>query len=111
YTTQILLALSSSPLPWLGTNTLHLIGYSFGGCLAVPFTRYFPHLVKSLTLIASGGLIRETHTNWTHKVLYSDLLPEWLLMYLIRRRLTPEHPANVEAKTEVVVATTGPSKN
>lgn len=88
---QLLLALSSSPLPWSGNDAFHLIGYSLGGAIAASFARYHPHAVKSLNLVASGGLIRPHHVSWKSRLLYSEgFLPEWLLQGLIRRRLWPE---------------------
>ena len=90
YTSQILLVLASSHLSWTGDNAFHLIGYSLGGGIAVPFTRHFPHMVTSLVLIAGGGLVRTEHISWQSKVLYSTgIFPEWVLEALVRRRLTP----------------------
>lgn len=89
YVTQILLVLASSPLHWTGTDAFHLVGYSFGGGLAVAFARYFSASLKSLTLIAPCGLVREDHINWKHKLLYSvGLLPERLIQYLVKRRMS-----------------------
>ncbi|KAK1758641.1 hypothetical protein QBC47DRAFT_358472 [Echria macrotheca] len=97
YTSQILLVLSSSALPWTGSDGFHLVGYSLGGGVAVSFARYFPHMVRSLVLVAGGGLIRHEHVSWQSKVLYSTgLFPEWVLERLVRRRLTPQRAANEE---------------
>jgi pimeloyl-ACP methyl ester carboxylesterase len=91
YITQILLVISSSPLPWTGHPGFHLVGYSFGGGVGMTFTRYLPHLVQSLTLITSCGLIRPYHVGWRSKVLYSEgILPEFLLKYLVKMRLQPQ---------------------
>jgi pimeloyl-ACP methyl ester carboxylesterase len=103
YTTQILLAISSSPLPWTGQPGFHLVGYSFGGGVGMSFTRYLPHLVQSLTIISSCGLIRPYHVGWRSKVLYSEgWLPEFLLEYLVKWRLQPQvgskHPNSSMAK-------------
>ncbi|KAI1082936.1 alpha/beta-hydrolase [Whalleya microplaca] len=87
YTTQLLLVLASSAVPW---PRFHLVGYSLGGGLGVAFARYFPHLVRSLTLIAPGGLIRPHHVGWRSRLLYdSGLLPESLVRWLVRRRIRP----------------------
>ncbi|KAI2473587.1 alpha/beta-hydrolase [Annulohypoxylon bovei var. microspora] len=89
YVTQFLLVLASSKLPW---TTFHLVGYSLGGGLSVSFTRYFPHLVSSLTLVASGGLIRPYHVGWKSHLLYSTrLLPDFIVRMLVRRRIRPRH--------------------
>ncbi|KAL2754622.1 hypothetical protein ACRALDRAFT_2065270, partial [Sodiomyces alcalophilus JCM 7366] len=90
YVTQIHLALASSPLAWSGADAFHLIGYSLGGAVAASFARYHPHAVRSLVLVASGGLIRSHHVSRTSRLLYSEgVLPEPLLRRLVRRRLEP----------------------
>ncbi|TLD07418.1 hypothetical protein PgNI_10723 [Pyricularia grisea] len=91
YTTQILLVLASSHLPWTGDEGFHLVGYSLGGGISVPFATYFPHMVRSLILVAGGGLIRESHVGWRGKLLYSSgWFPEGLLQRLVKSRLTPQ---------------------
>jgi pimeloyl-ACP methyl ester carboxylesterase len=89
YTTQILLAVASSPLPWTGTNGFAIIGYSLGGGISASFTSSYPTLVSSLILIAPSGLLRESHIAWQSKILYSTegILPESLIHFLVRRRL------------------------
>jgi len=94
YTTQILLALASSPFAWTGRDDgkgargFSIIGYSLGGCIAADFTSYFPELVEDLVLIAPAGLQRLSNTGWKSKLLYSTgLLPEWLLSRLVKQRL------------------------
>jgi pimeloyl-ACP methyl ester carboxylesterase len=91
YTTQILLALSSSPLPWTGNAAFHLLGYSLGGAIAAAFAAYSPHLLRSLTLLCPGGLIRSKHLSVRGRLLYSEgLFPEWVLQGLVRERLRPQ---------------------
>ncbi|KAK4232242.1 Alpha/Beta hydrolase protein [Podospora fimiseda] len=103
YTTQILLALASSQLPWTGNDGFHLVGYSLGGGLAIPFARSFSHMVRSVICIAGGGLIRSQHVSWSSKVLYSTgIFPEWVLEALVRRRL---RPVRKSATTETSLAT------
>jgi pimeloyl-ACP methyl ester carboxylesterase len=82
------------------------VGYSFGGGVGMSFTRYLPHLVQSLTLITPGGLIRPYHVGWQSKVLYSEgFLPEFLLEYLVKRRLeTPSPSATKNADVGVIGA-------
>ncbi|KAI0160255.1 alpha/beta-hydrolase [Xylariaceae sp. FL1272] len=89
YVTQLLLVLASSKLPWC--SGFNLVGYSLGGGLSVAFTRYFPHLVRSLVLIAPCGLIRAHHVGWRSWLFYnSRLLPEFLVRRLVKRRIRPE---------------------
>ncbi|KAI1651723.1 alpha/beta-hydrolase [Daldinia loculata] len=101
YVAQFLLVLASSKLSW---TTFNLVGYSLGGGLCVLFTRYFPHLVSSLTLVASCGLIRPYHVGWKSRLLYnSGLLPEFLVKILVRRRIRPkaEQPAGVAGSADI----------
>ncbi|KAK4235872.1 serine hydrolase-like protein [Achaetomium macrosporum] len=93
YTTQILLVLASSPLAWTGDDGFHLVGYSLGGGLAVPFARYFSRMVRSVVVIAGGGLIRSAQVGWKSRLLYSrGVFPERLLQWLVKRRLRPKQP-------------------
>ncbi|KAK4218869.1 alpha/beta-hydrolase [Rhypophila decipiens] len=91
YVSQIMFALASSQLSWTGSSALHLFGYSLGGGLAISFARYFPDMLKSLSLLAPAGLIRRDHLNWRGRLLYSraSILPEWLLTLLVKKRLEP----------------------
>jgi len=90
FTTQILLALASSPLSWTGASSgkFSMIGYSLGGGISADFTSYFPELVDSLILIAPAGLIRPYHISRSSRIMYSQgVVPEAVLHRLIRGRL------------------------
>lgn len=105
YTAQILVVLASSRLAWTGDDGFHLVGYSLGGGIAVPFARCFPHMVRSVVVVAGGGLIRGEHVSWKSRLLYSrGLLPEGLLQAMIRRRLTPKRE-EAEGKAAVTTET------
>lgn len=92
YTAQILLVLASSSLSWTGASSFHLIGYSLGGALAAAFAAYHSHMVRSLTAVCPGGLVRKSHVSWQSRLMYSHgLLPEWLLRSWMRSRLEPQH--------------------
>ncbi|EPE29178.1 alpha/beta-Hydrolase [Glarea lozoyensis ATCC 20868] len=86
YTTQILLAITSSPLSWT-LDGFSIIGYSLGGGIAADFAAFFPHLIQGLVLLAPAGLIRPYHFGWQSKILYNDFLPTRVLEHLIRKRL------------------------
>ncbi|KXJ85994.1 Alpha/Beta hydrolase protein [Microdochium bolleyi] len=127
YTTQILLVLASSELSWLGapsssspatTTTgndtdggsggFHLVGYSLGGCLCVAFAAQFPHILRSLSLVATSGLIRQHHIGRASRLLYeSGWLPERLVREMVRRRIRPASapaPAPGDAASELRTA-------
>jgi pimeloyl-ACP methyl ester carboxylesterase len=55
---QLLFAASSSPLPWC-TETFSIVGFSLGGGITMDFAATFPHLVRSVALLAPAGLIRK----------------------------------------------------
>ncbi|TKA75058.1 hypothetical protein B0A55_05999 [Friedmanniomyces simplex] len=96
FTTQILLVLASSELAWTAGRSLGgrftLVGYSLGGGIGAALTSYFPSLVGSLVLIAPSGLIRPKHISLTSKLLYGDLLPQWLVKFYVANRLKGRPP-------------------
>ena len=108
FTTQILLALASSPLSWTGAGSgkFSLIGYSLGGGIAASFTSYFPDLVDSLILFAPAGLIRPHHISRTNRIIYQEgIIPEPLLLRIIKRRLRTPLSAPPVDKDKKVDAT------
>lgn len=96
YASQIMMAVTSSEVSWTGNalqgnnSGFHVIGYSFGGGLAVNFASWFPHLVRSVTAVAPGGLISRSSNTWRTRLLYTrGYFPESLLRYFVRRRFEP----------------------
>ena len=110
YTTTILLALTTSPLPWTGNGeTFSLIGYSLGGGIVANLTSYFPSLVSSLVLIAPAGLIRQSRITLMNKVLYNtglihETILERIIMGLIRRGEPPKRPDSPKEKPSIETA-------
>jgi len=87
YATEILLAITSSPLSWTPEG-FSLIGYSLGGGIVADFASCFPSLVRGLVLLAPAGQLRSHHFGWQSRLLYSRLLPMGLLQRIVRGRLT-----------------------
>ncbi|KAJ5928753.1 hypothetical protein N7466_007709 [Penicillium verhagenii] len=90
FTTQILLALASSPVSWTGADSgkFCLVGYSLGGGISAAFASYFPHLISSLVLLAPAGMMHDSHVSSQAKLLYSGgIIPENILGYFVRKRL------------------------
>ncbi|EFX02792.1 alpha beta hydrolase family [Grosmannia clavigera kw1407] len=88
YTTQMLLALASSPLSWSGYGAFDLLGYSMGGGVAVPFAAAFPHMLPSTILLAPAGPIRPERFGVAARFVFtSGIVPERLLAAITRRRL------------------------
>jgi len=86
YSSEILIAITSSPLAWT-PDGFDIVGYSLGGGIAVDFTTAFPTAVKSLVLLAPSGLIRPSHFDWVTRLIYSDYVPTWILEWVVYRRL------------------------
>lgn len=91
YTTQILLALASSPLAWTGPSAFHILGFSLGGAIVASFATYHANLLRSATLICPGGLVRPVHISWRSRLSYMEggLFPEWVIQRFARKRLRP----------------------
>ncbi|KAH7305677.1 Alpha/Beta hydrolase protein [Rhexocercosporidium sp. MPI-PUGE-AT-0058] len=88
YTTQILLAITSSPLPWTTTPGFSLIGYSLGGGISASFASQFPDMIDSLVLLTPTGLIRAERTRSQRRLLeVISLLPECLVERFVKRKL------------------------
>lgn len=86
YISQILLAITTSTLAWT-PGGFSVIGYSFGGGIAVDFATSFPYWVKGFVLMAPGGLIREHHFNRQSRIMFSGWVPDELLERVVSRRL------------------------
>ena len=102
YTTTILLALTSSPIPWTGNDeAFSLIGYSLGGGIVANFTSYFPSLVSSLVLLAPSGLIRQSRITLMNKVLYNTgLINEMVLERIVNGQMRRGGPQSRHNKPE-----------
>jgi pimeloyl-ACP methyl ester carboxylesterase len=86
YSSQILIALTSSPLAWT-PDGFSIIGYSLGGGIAADFAAYFPDLVKSVVLLAPAGLIRDEHFGWFNRFLFGGWIRESRFERIIKSRL------------------------
>jgi pimeloyl-ACP methyl ester carboxylesterase len=53
----LLFAASSSALNWC-SETFSVVGFSLGGSITMDFAASFPHLVRSVALIAPAGMLR-----------------------------------------------------
>lgn len=97
FASQIMMVLASSEVSWTGNamkggnGGFHIIGYSLGGGLAANFASWFPHLVRSLILVAPGSLQRRHDIGWRTRLLNSRLGPNWLIQKWYRRRLEPQY--------------------
>jgi pimeloyl-ACP methyl ester carboxylesterase len=86
YATEILIAITSSPLASTPEG-FRLIGYSLGGGICADFAAYFPDMVRGLVLLAPGGMLRPHHVSRQSRFLYSGILSQRLLHWVVRKRL------------------------
>lgn len=105
FATEIMLALTSSPISWTGAESgkFCLVGYSLGGGIVANFASYFPNLLSSLVLLAPSGMMHDEHIQTQARLLYSrGLIPESVLGYFVRKRLRggPLVPPKEKPKSE-----------
>jgi pimeloyl-ACP methyl ester carboxylesterase len=107
YASQLFMALASSPISWTGGSGggFTIIGFSMGAAIAANFTSWFPALVEDLVLIAPAGLIRPEHRDWKTRLMYSGVLPDWIIASLVKNRLrtNPNVKTTTKAKTDLPV--------
>ncbi|KAK8095750.1 hypothetical protein PG999_013772 [Apiospora kogelbergensis] len=73
--TQILLAVGSSPLSWMGDgNLFSIVAFSLGGPISLAFTGAFPLSVRSLVLLGPAGLIRTLPDEYEDEVMHNPEL-------------------------------------
>jgi pimeloyl-ACP methyl ester carboxylesterase len=86
YSTEILLAITSSPLSWT-PDGFSLVGYSLGGGIAAAFAVDIPNLVKDVVLLAPSGLIRSHHFGWSSRLVFLPIIPDFVTQAIVGRRL------------------------
>ncbi|KAI1134933.1 Alpha/Beta hydrolase protein [Hypoxylon sp. FL0543] len=60
FATQILMALTSSSLSWIGNeNKFSIVAFSLGAPISLAFAGAFPASIRSMVLLAPAGLIRK----------------------------------------------------
>jgi pimeloyl-ACP methyl ester carboxylesterase len=69
FSTQIILALLSSPLSWFGA-TFSIVAFSLGGPISLEFTSAFPETVRSLVLLGPAGLLRTLPQGYENPILH-----------------------------------------
>lgn len=110
YATEILIAITSSPLAWT-PGGFSLIGYSLGGGICADFAASFPNMVGGIVLLAPSGMLQPHHISLQSRFLYSGIIPESLLRWVVRRRLgvastatateTPQDPGMAAVAEEI----------
>jgi pimeloyl-ACP methyl ester carboxylesterase len=110
YATEILIAITSSPVAWTPEG-FSLIGYSLGGGVCADFAVSFPDMVQSVILLAPSGMLQPHHLTPQSRFLYSGILPESFLRRLVGKRLgvasapedtdTPQDPGMAAVGEEI----------
>ncbi|SMR42204.1 unnamed protein product [Zymoseptoria tritici ST99CH_3D1] len=118
FSSQVFSVLASSPLDWCGDG-FALVGYSLGGGIAASFASYYPLLVRSLVLLAPGGLIDPKRMSVSSHLLYGGLLPDWMVNSIVRLRLKmggeprmrppPNRPTTVQITSAIGEETPDPA--
>jgi pimeloyl-ACP methyl ester carboxylesterase len=106
YTSQLFMALASSPLSW---TRFSIIGYSMGGAIGANFTSWFPALVDDLVLLAPAGLIRPAHRDWRTRLVFSGILPDRVVANIVKNRLRTN--PNVKTTTKAKATTALPTES
>ncbi|TRX90033.1 hypothetical protein FHL15_009134 [Xylaria flabelliformis] len=71
FASQILLALTSSPLSWTGNgNSFSIIAFSLGGPISLAFAGAFPEAVRSVVLLGPAGLLRKLPEGYEDQLLH-----------------------------------------
>ncbi|RDW95298.1 hypothetical protein BP5796_01061 [Coleophoma crateriformis] len=94
FATQILLAITSSPLAWTGSSKFDIVGYSMGGGVVAAFAAYFPNLLSSVVLMGPVGLIRDHRIVAVRRLpRLAAYFPDWMVERAGRRFMQglPEH--------------------
>ncbi|KAI1738158.1 Alpha/Beta hydrolase protein [Xylaria scruposa] len=71
FASQILLALTSSPLSWTGNgNSFSIVAFSLGGPISLAFAGAFPEAVRSLVLLGPAGLLRKLPEGYEDQLMH-----------------------------------------
>ncbi|EPS42225.1 hypothetical protein H072_3965 [Dactylellina haptotyla CBS 200.50] len=100
YSALILMVTTSSSVPG-GFFPFNILGYSLGGGITVSFASQFPHLISSVAVVSSSGLLPYAFAPLGMKC---SLLP-WIPVWLADRLLTTKLKGEEEAPLEMTEAT------
>ncbi|KAI1748108.1 Alpha/Beta hydrolase protein [Xylaria castorea] len=77
FASQILLALTSSPLSWMGNgSSFSIVAFSLGGPISLAFAGAFPEAIRSLVLLGPAGLLRKLPEGYEDELmLHPELAP------------------------------------
>ncbi|KAI0874240.1 Alpha/Beta hydrolase protein [Hypoxylon argillaceum] len=71
FASQILLALTSSPLAWMGNGSrFSIVAFSLGGPISLAFAGAFPEAIRSLVLLGPAGLLRKLPEGYEDQLMH-----------------------------------------
>ncbi|OTA98287.1 hypothetical protein M426DRAFT_28586 [Hypoxylon sp. CI-4A] len=72
FASQILLALMSSPLTWMGNgNGFSIVAFSLGCPISLAFAGIYPESIRSLVLLGPAGLIRKLPNDYEDELMHN----------------------------------------
>lgn len=89
-----------------GFLTFNIIGYSLGGGIAVSFASQFPHLVSSIAVVSSAGLLPYAAAPLGMKCSLIPWIPVWLADKLLTTKLKGEEESPDDLSLDEAVNTT-----
>ncbi|KAK6347339.1 hypothetical protein TWF696_007408 [Orbilia brochopaga] len=96
YSALILMVTTSSTAPG-GFFPFNIIGYSLGGGITVSFASQFPHLISSIVVLSSSGLLPYSMAPFGMKCCLFPWVPVWLADKLLTSQLKGEEEAPLDA--------------
>ncbi|KAJ6256860.1 hypothetical protein Dda_8730 [Drechslerella dactyloides] len=95
YSALILMVTTSSTAPG-GFFPFNIIGYSLGGGITVSFASQFPHLISSIVVLSSAGLLPYSMAPFGLKCCLQPWVPVWLVDRLLSTQLKGEEEAPID---------------
>ncbi|KAK6527319.1 hypothetical protein TWF281_010505 [Arthrobotrys megalospora] len=109
YSALILMVTTSSTAP-NGFFPFNIIGYSLGGGITVSFASQFPHLVSSIAVVSSAGLLPYSFAPLGMKCSLIPWIPVWLADKLLTTKLKGEEESPLEVSIDEAVHTTATAR-
>ncbi|KAK6512612.1 hypothetical protein TWF481_001495 [Arthrobotrys musiformis] len=95
YSALIVMVTTSSTAPG-GFLPFNIIGYSLGGGITVSFASQFPHLVSSIAVVSSAGLLPYDFAPLGMKCSLIPWIPVWLADKLLTTKLKGEEESSAD---------------
>ena len=110
FTTQILFALTSSPLSWTGraSRCFSVIGFSLGGGIAMAFAALFPQMLRSLVLLAPSGILRRVPADYMGDIIRAPASSAYDLRVAVGKLLGVQQDSSRDDSEQVAHEAQGP---